>query len=227
MRLLLTGGSGFVGRHLAALALREGHTVTALTRDVASAERAAPGVRWLQADLARPEGLGPRLVAGKPDAVVHLAALIKGTPAELAAVNVDATTALLGALRSLPGKPRFVYVSSFSVEDIPPTDYSDSKLAAEEVVRSGGLPFVIVRPALVYGPGDTGNTLPLVEKLRAGTMWLPRGGRTRIQPVHVDDVARALLEAATRPALDNGLPWEQIPSTGPKNRPMATGSNAD
>src|SRR5215467_7889312 len=117
VRLLLTGGSGFVGRHLAALALREGHTVTALTRDPQAAERAAPGVRWLQADLARPEGLGPRLVAGRPDAVVHLAALIKGTPAELAAVNVDATTALLAALRGLPSPPRFVHVSSFSVED--------------------------------------------------------------------------------------------------------------
>lgn len=200
MRLLLTGGSGFVGRHLAALALREGHTVTALSRNPQAAERAAPGVRWLAADLAQPEGLGPRLAASKPDAVVHLAALIKGTPDELAAVNVDATAALLAALRPLPNPPRFVYISSFAVEDTPPTAYSDSKLAAEEVVRTGGLPFVILRPALVYGPGDTGNTLPLAEKLRAGSMWLPRGGRTRIQPVYVDDVAQACLQAATRPA---------------------------
>lgn len=200
MRLLLTGGSGFVGRRLAALALRDGHNVTALSRDPQAAERAAPGVRWLAADLAQPGDLGPRLAAAKPDAVIHLAALIKGTAEQLAAVNVEATAALLAALRKLPAPPRFVYVSSFAVEDTPPTPYSESKLAAEEVVRAGKLPFVILRPALVYGPNDAGNTLPLVAKLRAGSMWLPAGGRTRIQPVFVDDVARACLEAASRPA---------------------------
>ncbi len=208
MRLLLTGGSGFVGRHLAALALREGHAVDVLTRDPRAAEQRlrllagshAAVLRCFQADLERPSGLAELLRTARPEAVVHLAALVKGAPQALAAANVEATRALLAALEPLAPSPRVVHVSSFAVEDTPPTPYSDSKLAGERLVCGSRLPWVVLRPALVYGPGDEGNTRPLVARLRQGRHWLPAGGRTRIQPVHVEDLARACLAAAQAPA---------------------------
>lgn len=208
MRLLLTGGSGFVGRHVAALALREGHELDVLTRDPRAAGRAlsplagpcAAALRLHACDLERPAGLAELLAAARPDAVVHLAALVRGEPAALAAANAGATQALLAALEPLAPPPRLVHVSTFAVEDTPPTPYSDSKLAAEERVRASRLPWVVLRPSLVYGPGDEGNTRPLVARLRAGTHWLPAGGRARIQPLHVDDLARACLAAAQAPA---------------------------
>lgn len=207
MRLLITGGSGFVGRHLVARALRAGHHVTLLCRDPQGTQRAlaplvagTPGPLELRrADLARPADLSGLAQAVRPQAVVHLAALIQGTPEALRAANVAATRALLAELASAESRPRVVHVSSFAVEDIPPTPYSESKLEGEAVVRAGPLPWVVLRPSLVYGPGDEGNTRPLVARLRAGTHWLPAGGRTRIQPVHVEDLAAACLAAAQAP----------------------------
>jgi len=139
------------------------------------------------------------LAQSPPDAVVHAAALMTGSRLELDAVNVEGTRALARALSRLDRPPRLVHVSTFAVEDTPPTPYSESKAEAEAVVRASGLPWVILRPALIYGPDDASNTRRLVEALRTGTMWLPAGGRTSIQPVHVNDVAAACLEAATRP----------------------------
>ena len=196
MHILVTGGSGFVGRHVVSLALRGGHAVTLWTRRPPSAEGA--GERRIVADLARPESVRTALAEAPPDAVVHAAALMKGPRPELDAVNVEGTRTLVQGLARLPRAPRFVCLSSFAVEDTPPTPYSESKAAAEDVVRASGLPWVILRPTLIYGPNDGSNTERLVESLRAGTMWLPAGGRTTIQPVHVEDVAAACLEAAVR-----------------------------
>ena len=204
MHLSITGGAGFLGRHIVTLAGAAGHRVTVLSRDpqraadalaAAGAGRAARCVRF---DLAEAAAGAAALAGDPPDALIHAAALIKGTPEQLAAANVAGTAALLGALAALPRPPRFVLISSFAVEDIPSTPYSDSKLAAEAIVQRGPLPWVILRPALIYGADDAGNTAALVAKLRAGTMWLPARGRAAIQPVHVDDVAAACLQASSR-----------------------------
>jgi len=211
MNVVLTGGTGFLGRRVVAAALKGGHVVTVLTRDVPAAAAAleadpqlagdaASRVRCLPLDLADAAALGRTLAACAPDAIAHLAARITGTRDELFAVNLTGTGQLLRAASTLPRQPRFVQVSSFAVEDHPPTHYSDSKLAAEALVAASSLPWVILRPALIYGPGDAGNTQALVDKLRGGTMWLPRGGAATIQPVFVDDVAEALLAACVLPA---------------------------
>lgn len=197
MHILVTGGSGFVGRHVVSLALRGGHAVTIWTRRPPAAEGVG-AARRIAADLGRPESVAAALAQAPPDAVVHAAALMKGPRAELDAVNVEGTRALAEGLLRLPRVPRLVHLSSFAVEDTPPTPYSESKAAAEDVVRASGLPWVILRPTLIYGPDDGSNTQRLVESLRAGTMWLPAGGCTTIQPVHVEDVAAACLEAAVR-----------------------------
>ena len=197
MHILVTGGAGFVGRHVVSLARRHGHAVTIWTRRPPPAEGAGDA-RRIAADLARPESVAAALAQAPPEAVVHAAAVMLGTRAELDAVNVEGTRALVQGLARLPRAPRLVHLSSFAVEDTPPTPYSESKSVGEDVVRSSGLPWVILRPTLIYGPDDGSNTQRLVESLRAGTMWLPAGGRTAIQPVHVDDVAAACLEAAVR-----------------------------
>ena len=209
MRLVVSGGSGFLGRRIAREALRAGDAVVVPTRDPqraaatwareqGSPAAGAPEPEWLATDLADPRAFARAVAGARPDGVLHAAALIRGGPAELRAVNADATAVLVSELARAGRRPRFVYVSSFAVEDEPPTPYSESKHLAEEHVRASGLPWVILRPALVYGPGDTDNTPRLVEAMAAGTMWLPAGGSVRIQPVHVDDVAAAAVAALHR-----------------------------
>ena len=209
MRLLITGGSGFVGRHVVDAALQAGHEVVVLSRDPLAAAstlaeltgaRVRPdALRCVGADLQRPDDAVRALTEERPDGVVHLAAIIRGPRRELRAVNVLATGALLEAMGRLEPKPRLVHMSTFAVADVPPTPYSASKLVAEELVRGSGVPWVILRPSLIYGPHDPGTTERLVDRMREGTHWLPGGGKALIQPVHVRDVADAVLAAAREP----------------------------
>lgn len=200
MKILLTGGAGFLGRHVARAARARGHEVAALSRHPERATGLPRDVRVLSGDLADPASLAP-LARLAPQVVVHAAAVVADDDPQLHAVNVDGTRHLLDALSRLPAAPCVIHVSSFAVEDEPPTAYSESKRAAEALVRERGPPWVIVRPALIYGPGDGTNTPALVERLRAGSHWIPGGGRcTRIQPVHVEDVAQAIVAALETPA---------------------------
>jgi nucleoside-diphosphate-sugar epimerase len=213
LHLAITGGTGFLGRRIVALAADAGHRVTVLCRDPRAAQAAAAhapavarggaaargSVRWARFELERAAAGVDALAAEPPHALIHAAAIIRGTMQELRACNVEATAAIVGALSRWPRPPRLVLVSSFSAEDLPASHYSESKRAAETLLRESALPWVVVRPTLIYGAGDGGATAALVGELREGTMWLPRGGRALIQPVHVDDVAAACLAAAERP----------------------------
>lgn len=197
MKILLTGGAGFLGRHIARAASAAGHDVLVLSRHPERVGELPARARAVGGDLTLPKTLGPAL-ATAPDAVVHAAAVVADDDPHLTDVNVGGCANLLAALTELPLLPRFVHISSFAVEDIPATAYSASKLEAELLVRDSSLPWIVLRPALIYGAGDGSNTPALVERLAAGSLWLPGGGRcTRIQPVHVDDVAAAVLAALT------------------------------
>ncbi|MCB9898402.1 MAG: NAD(P)-dependent oxidoreductase [Planctomycetes bacterium] len=197
MKILVTGGAGFLGRRIVAGALAAGHTAAVTSRRPESVRDLPPGVDAVGCDLRQRASLEAVLAAQRPDALVHAAAVIANDAPDLVAVNVDAT-ALLCSVLAARGGTKLVFVSSFAAEDTPSTPYSESKLAAEEVVRASGVPAVVLRPTLIYGPGDAANTQTLVERMRSGSQWLPAGGRVRIQPVFVDDVAAAAVAAAER-----------------------------
>lgn len=202
VKILVTGGAGFLGRHVTRQAAARGHDVVVLSRHPERIDGLPAGVTAVAGNLSRPDTL-TGLAALAPAAVVHAAAIVADDDPRLHNVNVEGTRHLMQALAGLPNPPRVVAVSSFAVEDVPVTAYSASKLEAEQVVRDAGLPFVVVRPALIYGPGDGTNTPALVERLRAGSHWIPAGGRAAcIQPVHVDDVAAAIVRAVETPGIE-------------------------
>ncbi len=166
-----------------------------------------PAVEWVEGDITDTASLPRHLSVAQPDVVIHAAAVVSDTDPHLHNVNVTGTANLVAALEQLAlesgtDPARLVFVSSFSVEDIPPTPYSESKLEAEAVVRASELPFVIMRPTLIYGAGDPNHTPNLVRRMREGTMWLPDGGSALIQPAYVDDVAAALVAAAEGDGLE-------------------------
>ncbi|GJM20457.1 MAG: NADH(P)-binding protein [Planctomycetota bacterium] len=203
MKILVTGGAGFLGRHVVARLIELGDEPLVLSRDPArAAESLPPAVRCVAGDLTQPDALVPILAAERPEAVIHCAAVVVNDSPSLVGVNVGGARRLVEQLTTLDPPPRLVHVSTFSVEDPPPTEYSESKLAAEEVVRESGLPFVIARPALIYGPGDSTNTPDLVARVADGNHWIPDGGRVQIQPVFVGDVAAALVECARRGGIE-------------------------
>jgi nucleoside-diphosphate-sugar epimerase len=186
MRVLVTGTSGFVGRAVvAALAARGDavHAAVRVTADAAHHSAAtsafAPGVTVVQhGDLGAPvDWTG--LLSGI-EAVVHLAGIAHAGPdvaeERYDRVNHRATAALAAAARDA-GVTRFVFVSSIRAQtgpaadqvvterDMPsPTDaYGRSKLAAERAVAACRVPFTILRPVLVYGPGVKGNLRALMR----------------------------------------------------------------
>jgi nucleoside-diphosphate-sugar epimerase len=215
---LVTGATGFVGRHLSALLVQEGAAVRGLIRPGAGA--LAAGV-----EAAPAEGLhdvdGVRRAVRGVDTVVHLAARVHvmresaaDPEAEFRRVNVEGTRVLLRAAAEA-GVRRFVFASSVKAlgehtdrpwtDDTPPAPadpYGRSKLAAEALVReaSAHMHTVSLRLPLVYGPGMKGNMRSLFRVVERGAP-LPLGGvRNRRSLLYVGNLAAAVRAVLASPA---------------------------
>lgn len=185
MIVAVTGGTGFVGGHLIRRALEAGHGVRALTR---RPQPARAGVEWVPGALNDGTSLA-RLVRGA-DAVVHIAGVVNApSRAGFVAGNVEGTRAVLAA----SGTRRFVHVSSLAAREPGLSDYGWSKAEAERLVAASPLPWTIVRPPAVYGPGDL-DQLDLYRLAGRGLALLPPRGRLSL--IAVDDLARLLLALA-------------------------------
>jgi nucleoside-diphosphate-sugar epimerase len=222
-RLLLTGGTGFIGSRLALEAKARGRDVV-VTGQVNSeperrrlAELEAAGIHVELGQLQQPE-LARRLVEGC-DTVIHLAAAQheSNVPDEyFERVNVGATEVLLRASRDACVR-RFVYGSTIGVygeavqgtldessQPAPDNVYGRTKLAAEKLVRqsNGAMETCVVRISETYGPGDF-RLLKLFRAIDRGAFIMIGAGSNRRQLIHVNDLVRGLLLAADHPAARN------------------------
>jgi dihydroflavonol-4-reductase len=236
MRLLLTGGTGFIGSRLALEARKRQMdvAVTGMIKHDADHARVAElqraGVTVQTGQLQDPE-FARQVVAGR-DTVIHLAAAQheSGVPdSYFEAVNVTGTDCLLAASREA-GVRRFVYGSTIGVygsaaqgtldESSPPNPdnvYGRTKLAAERVVRekAGEIETCIVRISETYGPGDF-RLLKLFRAIDRGKFLMIGSGENRRQVMHVDDLVRALLIVAAHAAAVGEtfvLPGEEVLTT--------------
>lgn len=192
MKIAMTGGTGFVGARLIETAAGRDLTIRALTR---RPMRSRVGVEWVMGSLEDEQSLRD-LVAGA-DSVIHVAGVLKGRRAEdFERCNVEGTRSL-AAVAAAAGVRRFVQVSSLAAREPTLSLYGASKAKAEDVVRESGLPFAIVRPPAVYGPGDR-ETLELFRMAKRGLMLMPPPGR--ISLLHADDLAALLLNLASEGA---------------------------
>ncbi len=196
MKLFVLGGSGFLGGYVLRAAAREGHQVLALARSAAAAGTVtARGARPAAGDLGDPAGLDEAFAAaGGCDVLVCLASLGFGHgPAIVAAAE--------GA-----GFKRAVFVSTTAVTTTlhPPT--KQVRLAAEEQIRRSALDWTILRPTMIYGDAGDRNLSRLLRLLaKTPVLPVPATGGCLHQPVHVADVAGAVLAAAQCPVSAGGL----------------------
>lgn len=224
MRVLLTGGTGFIGLHTARALVEAGHAVRALRRpESRPVEVAAPlgggNLEWVEGDLLDPLTLA-EVVSGC-EAVIHVAGdvLRLGSPAARAhqrLVNVDGTRNLLEAALAAGRVRRWVHTSSVvalgqpppgAIADenteyppLSPSDYATSKREGEEMARQAGargLEVLVLYPSLVMGPDDPRRRFAtLMGAIRLGLVRVvPPGGLTLAD---VRSVAEAHVAALTR-----------------------------
>jgi nucleoside-diphosphate-sugar epimerase len=206
MRIAVTGATGFIGYAIARQAASRGHQVVALHRSGAPADRG--GAAWELAD--------GWLAGSDPfDVVVHAAALrhrhgVAGD--DYLRVNRELTEAVVA--RAERGRAHLVHVSSISVYGWPPGNrlpidesfpfdpigpYGASKVATEELVMRGRVPWTIVQPSITYGPGDTNGMIDKMMRMIARHAFVVPGlGRTRVQLVYIDDLARLTVDAVEK-----------------------------
>ena len=201
-KILVTGATGFIGRHLCDHLLGRGFIVRALVRESSTTIlKPNKNLEQLSGDILDPNFL---LKACKDiDAIVHLAGLahvIRSTHEQLHKINVVGTELLLAAANEQKVE-RFVYISSSLAETknsqgVATTAYGRAKLAAEKLVisqqKAGHMNCVILRPVNVYGPGMRGNLALLISLIsRRLAFPIPRL-QTSISLVGVNDVCDAI-----------------------------------
>jgi uncharacterized protein YbjT (DUF2867 family) len=192
MRVIIAGGTGFLGRHVAEALLAAGHPVLLLARGTHPTV-AADGVEVVRADVA--SGVLPLEALRGCDALVNLIGIKReqGTQT-FARAHVDVTRHLTGAAKVL-GIRRFLQVSVVCSRPDPRSAYHDTEWRAEGLVRSSGLAYTILKPGVIYGPGDDMVT-HLVKMIRFAPAFPVVGrGDSLLQPVHARDVSAAVVGA--------------------------------
>jgi len=211
----LTGATGFLGGHIAEACRQHGWTVRAVVRP-GNRKPLSGDVEVREASLTSKDALASAFDGC--EAVIHTAGLVRAPrPEALDAVNVDGTRAVVGAANA--ARVRLVHVSSLAAmgagtEDRPVREdddphpvnaYGRSKLAAERVVREQAtVPWIILRPCAVYGPGDRGF-LPVARLARLGLFPLATPAATPFSFVYVADLAEAVVSALDSAVSEDAL----------------------
>lgn len=220
-RFLVTGASGFIGHHLVPALRQRGFSVTQAVRRHAGSEESSGGI-FAVGDMGPDTDWGAAL--NQVDVVVHLAArahVLKDNardPAQEFRITNVFGTQRLARRAAAEGVRRLVYLSSIGVngshsgndaftehdEPKPHDAYTMSKREAEDSLRTigqeTGIEVVILRPPLVYGPGNPGNFLRLLELVSSGWPLPLRNVANRRSLIFVDNLVAAIIHCAVHPA---------------------------
>lgn len=199
MNVLVTGGTGFVGREVVAQLLAAGHRPTLLvrSRQGPKSARIPQGAVGIEGSLFDVEHLDNQLLP--IDAVVHCVGIISEVRDQtFERIHVEATGHLVAAAVRA-GVGRFVHISALGTRKDAVSRYHRTKWAAEELVRGSGLGWTILRPSLIYGPDD--KFINLFARMSRWSPVLPvmGSGQGLMQPVAVETVAQAAARALTEP----------------------------
>jgi len=207
--ILVAGGTGFVGSSIVRELVRRGQKVAVLTRDAAGATERYPasGVEYRQGDVRDAESLAGAM---RDVEVVIGSQMFPNLPVEnparrqtFAEVDARGTENMAGAAKAA-GVRRYIYISGAGAAPDAPYHWFRSKWRAESAVRESGLTYVIFRPSWVFGPGDKAlNRFLSMSRFLPFVPLIGNAAKQRLQPVFVDDVARAVAEAVDSSAADN------------------------
>jgi len=209
MKIFLTGATGFIGKNL--VPLFKGHELFCLVRsrekfESIKAENIFPVYGDIRDNL-------PDLP--EVDVIIHNAGVVRCSSKEYYEVNSEGTAALLHKAKKIKTLKKFIFISSQAAsgpaalscpaqesdEQRPVSDYGKSKVLAEKFVRESGLPYVILRPAAVYGPGDR-DLFVTFRMVKKGLAFLP-AGKNYVNFINVKDVCAGIERAVFSPCVND------------------------
>jgi uncharacterized protein YbjT (DUF2867 family) len=193
-RILVLGGTGFVGTHLCRELVRQQYRVTVPTRSKGQAVPSLPLLDLVHADVHDEPALA-RLVAGH-DAVVNLVAILHGNSVEFERTHVELVKKIARACLD-SGVMRLVHVSALGAARDAPSMYQRSKAAGEAMLQGSRLDWTVLRPSVMFGEGD--RFLTLFARLQGVLPVMPLAGAdTLFQPVWVGNVVDAIVQCLQR-----------------------------
>jgi NADH dehydrogenase len=198
-RIVLFGGSGFLGGHLASCLAEHGWAVRIASRQPRHLGPAAAGKRIeaVTADLRNEDQV--RTAVADTEAVINLVGIGRERGQSFAAIHVDGAERV-ARLAAAAGVMRLVHVSALGIAEDAPSAADRTKAEGESVVQAAFPTVTIVRPSLIYGPGDHFFSRFAAMARVSPVIPVIGGGRTRFQPLHVEDSAQAFRALLERPA---------------------------
>lgn len=198
-KILITGGTGFVGRYVVKEALKRGYDVHLIVRNLNKAKNLFNEKINLHplSDFSREEKLKEIIDHVKPDYVIHLIGIIqeiKSKNITFEKVHYEYSKILYETLKQNPPK-RIIHMSALGVDEKAPSKYHITKLKAEKELIKSGMSYAILRPSFILGPEQLlfMKLRPIIQK--SPLIIFPDLGNYRFQPVDVRDVAQCFLEA--------------------------------
>ncbi len=198
MKVLLTGGTGFVGTAVREQLLSQGHSVRLLVRAQSYNKweklKDHPDIELIQGDISDLESM--KRATSAVEAIIHLVGIIReGRHAHESFewVHITGTQTLIEAAQD-NAVMRIIFISALGTRENARTRYHRTKYEAEQIVARSGLTFTILRPSIMWGPNDE-----FVNRLRKFVhpplpVLVPGSGKAKFQPVYVGDLAQGLVK---------------------------------
>ena len=201
--ILITGATGYIGRHLVARLVTQGERPRCLVRDLNRAKRLLPAdkVELVQGATTSPDTLGVAIQG--VDTIVHAAFLTadrkQSTGNEYEKTNVQGTANLIKVAKKA-GVKRIIEIGGLGTKPDKPGSYMQGRYLAEKMLKESGLDWTIIQPSVLFGK-NAPFIKGLVDLIRTSPVVpLIGGGKTMFQPIYVEDVVTVLIKVLQDPA---------------------------
>ena len=200
--ILITGATGYIGRHLVARLVAQGERPRCLVREISRAKRILPAdkVELVEGATTSPDSLGAAVQG--VDTIVHAAFLTadrkQSTGNEYEKTNVQGTASLIKVAKKA-GVKRIIEIGGLGTKPDKPGSYMQGRYLAEKMLKESGLDWTIIQPSVLFGK-NAPFIKGLVDLIRTSPVVpLIGGGKTMFQPIYVEDVVTVLIKVLEDP----------------------------
>jgi NADH dehydrogenase len=204
--IFVSGGTGFVGSHSVKRLAGAGHKLRLLTFSGKGLAAGLPedSAEFVTGAITRPGSLAEKM-EGCDIVINFVGIIVEVRGATFERIHVDGVDNLLEEAKKA-GVKRFIHISALGTSEEPASEYFRTKWLGEELIKNSKIPYVILRPSLVFGPEDKFFNL-LKPMLHSPIVPVVGPGQTKFQPIWVEDIASCVLKAVEDEKPLNGT-WE-------------------